>query len=120
MIIDATNSLTGPPTNPANYQQALHQRELFSTLAPNAAHHRAFCSTGWESLGTPGHTDVPHAGPKESHRLVGRLIQDLGQRGCWLGSDPAAFDTLDGVARLWFRLALTQGAGRQVGFRVSQ
>lgn len=119
VIVDATNALIGPPTNSTNYQQALHQSELFRTVLPHAHHHRAFCSTGWESMSNPGCADVPHAGPAATSGLVSQLITDAGQRAWWLGDDPDAFDTLDGLARLWFQLAFSSAANRRIGITIT-
>jgi predicted dinucleotide-binding enzyme len=49
--------------------------------------------------------------------LVERLIADVGLRPVRLGGQDTV-GVLDGVARLWFALALGQEMGRRVAFKV--
>jgi predicted dinucleotide-binding enzyme len=48
---------------------------------------------------------------------VEQLIAAVGLRPVRIG-DLDAVDTLDGIARLWFALALSQDRGRHLAFRV--
>lgn len=62
--------------------------------------------------------DLLWCGPDgDAATLVERLIADVGLRPVRLGDQDTA-GVLDGVARLWFALALGQEIGRHVAFKV--
>jgi hypothetical protein len=124
LLVDATNQLTGPPHDPDNARGPMHQLELFAAHVPRARVFRGFCSTGWEILADPlvdgVRAHLPYAGPDVAadRTLVEGLVTDVGLTPVWLGEGVAAADVLDGVARLWFLLALTGGRGRRLALHV--
>lgn len=122
VVIDATNALTGPPFDPANSRGRLHQLALYRRLTSQVRVHRAFCSVGWEVLEAPNVggdvADVFHTGPASDVAVVAELITNLGMRPVWLGDGDDAADVLDGLARVWFQLALVHGHGRHLAFRL--
>ena len=83
---------------------------------------RAFNSLGWENFDDPDfggvQADLLWCGPDGSAAvLVEELIADVGLRPVRVGGlDQLA--TVDMVASLWFALALGQGWGRQLAFKV--
>ena len=46
-----------------------------------------------------------------------RLIRDVGLRPVWVGG-VEAFDLVDSLTQLWFTLALRQGRGRRLAFKL--
>jgi predicted dinucleotide-binding enzyme len=49
--------------------------------------------------------------------LAERLIADVGLRPVWLGG-VEAFELVDSLTQLWFTLALRQGLGRRLAFKL--
>jgi predicted dinucleotide-binding enzyme len=113
IVLDATNSFGG---GPMNCQQAVAE------AAPGAAYFRAFNTLGWENFANPEfpggeRADLFYAGPDGPPRdKVEALISDVGLRPVWVGG-PEHAETVDGVARLWFALALGRQRGRHTAFR---
>lgn len=66
--------------------------------------------------GTPA--DLFYSGPPSHQQSVEALIEAVGLRPVWVGDGPDAADVLDGLTRLWFTLALQQGRGRHLAFRM--
>ena len=46
------------------------------------------------------------------------LITAVGLRPVWVGDGTHGADLLDGLTRLWFALAINQGRGRHLAFRM--
>jgi hypothetical protein len=111
-VIDASNRV-GMAT--------LHSLVEIATAAPTARLHRAFSTVGWEVMAQPRFEGEPcdlfYCGPAEDRAAIDRLIEDVGFRPMRVGGLEDA-ETVDGVARLWFALALRQGMGRHLGLRV--
>jgi len=62
---------------------------------------------------------MPYAGPDTPDQsAITWLIEDIGFCAVWLGDGQDAIDLTDGLARLWFQLALACGWGRRLGFRL--
>ena len=117
LLLDATNTMG---------RAQLHQVPLLQQGLPRARVYRAFNTLGWENYASPGFdlagTSVPadllYCGPGGTDvPQVERLVSAAGLRPVRIGDLDAA-DLLDGVARLWFALALRQGRGRHLAFRV--
>lgn len=109
VLVDATNSI-GTPT--------MHHADLVG----DTAYFRAFNTVGVENFAAPDFggitADLFYSGPPAQRHLVEPLIEATGMRGIWVGDGPQAADVLDGLTRLWFTLALHQGRGRRLAFRM--
>jgi 8-hydroxy-5-deazaflavin:NADPH oxidoreductase len=113
IIIDAANRMGGGPIN------------SFATLqarTPNARVFRAFNSLGWENFADPVfngvQADLFYCGPDgDAREMVEQLITDVGLRPMRLG-DIDQVGQVDSVTALWFALAIRQGKGRHLAFKV--
>lgn len=109
-VVDATNRVGAGAFN------------SLAVLAPAGVRYvRAFSSLGWENFAEPRFgAEVADlfftAADDQSRQIAEQLIADVGLRPVYVGGDDAV-DVVDGVARLWFRLALNQGRGRHLAFR---
>lgn len=117
LLLDATNTLGG---------DQMHQVGLLTKALPAARIYRAFNTLGWENYANPGFdlddtpvgADMLYCGPKgDDLGQVETLISAAGLRPVRLGDLDAA-DLLDGITRVWFTLAVGQGHGRHLAFRV--
>ncbi len=113
VIVDATNNMGGGPMN---------SLATIASAAPGAHVYRAFNSLGWENFqdttfkGVQG--DLFYAGPEgPSQATVERLISDVGLRPIRVGGADQA-GLVDSVTGLWFALAIGQGMGRRLAFKV--
>lgn len=117
LLIDATNRMG---------RVTFHQLPLFENLTPRARVYRAFCCYGWDVFANPViggvRAELPFCGPGGSPGAAGdlgtveQLISDVGLSPLWLGGLDAA-NTLDGVLRLWYSLAVDRNLGRRLAFR---
>jgi hypothetical protein len=113
VVIDATNNLAVPEPN---------SLASITRHAPGAIPARAFNSLGWENFADPDfagtQADLLWCGPDgEPGTVVERLIADVGLRPMRVGGiDQLA--VVDMLAGLWFALALGQGHGRHLAFKV--
>ncbi len=91
------------------------------TAAPGARVQRAFSTVGWEVMAEPmfgdERADLFYCGPEDDRETMTSLIEDVGFRAVWLGG-PEEAETIDGLARVWFALALRRGLGRHLGLRL--
>jgi predicted dinucleotide-binding enzyme len=104
VAIDASNDLSGGPGG------AMHHLDAWAERAPGVPVARAFCSLGWENIAEPSYDGV-------AAERVETVIRDVGFDPVRIGGADAA-GVLDGVARLWFQLAFSEGLGRALGFRL--
>jgi predicted dinucleotide-binding enzyme len=108
-VIDASNSV-GEPT-----MHHFHEAE-------GLLYYRAFNTLGVENFRQPkfgtSSADLFFSGPARNREVVESLITDVGLRPIWVGDGAGAADLLDGVTRLWFTLAMQQGRGRHLAFRM--
>jgi len=113
IVLDATNSFGNGPMN---------SQQLVAEAAPSAAYYRAFNTLGWENFANPDfpggeRADLFYAGPDGPARaIVEELIAEVGLRPMWVGGAEHV-ETVDGVTRLWFALALGRQQGRHTAFR---
>jgi predicted dinucleotide-binding enzyme len=112
-IVDATNKVGAASMN---------SLEAFAAHAPTAQVFRAFNSLGWENFANPQfggvQADLFYCGPSGAAQAhVEQLIADVGLRPVWVGG-PEQTPTVDAVASLWFALALKQGRGRHLAFKL--
>ncbi|MGH2487498.1 MAG: NADPH-dependent F420 reductase [Ktedonobacterales bacterium] len=112
-VIDATNRMGGG---------AMNSVAALSQAAPSARVYRAFNSLGWENFADPVfggvQADLFYAGPDgDARATVEQLIGDVGLRPVCAGG-PDQVGVVDAVAGLWFALALGQGKGRRLAFKM--
>ncbi len=115
-IIDATNAVRAKPDN---YPTAFH---AFAVLT-NAEMVKCFNCTGFENMADPRYgaikLDMFMAGDSEPAKEVAReLAKDVGFEDCidFGGSDKV--ELLEQFALSWINLAIIQGHGRDIGFKV--
>jgi 8-hydroxy-5-deazaflavin:NADPH oxidoreductase len=113
LVIDASNNLGAPEVNSLGALRA---------SAPAAVLARAFNSLGWENFAHPVFAGVPAdlfwCGPDgDDGALVERLVSDVGLRPVRVGALDQA-PLVDMLASLWFALALGQGRGRHLAFKM--
>jgi predicted dinucleotide-binding enzyme len=113
IVIDATNNLTGGPMN---------NIATLTGRATGVIAARAFNSLGWENFADPDFdgtiADLLWCGPDGPARdRIEALIADIGLNPVRVGGldQLPAVDTL---ASLWFALALGQGHGRRLAFKI--
>ncbi len=113
ILIDAANRMGDPrPDSLATFQAE----------TPRAKTYRAFNTLGWENFADPViggvQADLFFCGPDgDSRATVERLIADIGLRPIWVG-DNDQIGVVDGLLRLWFALAVGQGKGRHLAFKM--
>jgi predicted dinucleotide-binding enzyme len=109
LVVDAVNKLGGP---------VAHQADLVARYAPNARYARAFNTLGGENFAEPDfggtRADLFYSAPERDRAALDDLITAIGLRPMYVGENQQ--DTVDGVLRLWFALAVGQGHGRHLAF----
>jgi predicted dinucleotide-binding enzyme len=109
LVVDAANDIGGP---------VAHHADLVARLAPGARYARAFNTLGGENFAEPDFGGVPadlfYSAPAGDRATLDTLITAVGLRPMYLGDNQQ--DTVDGVLRLWFALAVGQGHGRRLAF----
>lgn len=109
LVIDATNDINGP---------VAHHADAVARLAPTARYARAFNTLGGENLANPDFNGTPadmfYSAPEPDRPTLDTLISAAALRPIYLGD--GQHDTVDGVLRLWFALAISQGRGRHLAF----
>lgn len=109
LVIDAANNVGKP---------VAHHAELVARYAPGARYARAFNTLGGENFADPDFAGTPadlfYSAPAGDRALLDDLITAVGLRPMYLGENQQ--DTVDGVLRLWFALAVGQGHGRNLAF----
>lgn len=115
VVLDASNDLSGGHDGP------MHHIDAWASHAPGALVCRAFNTIGHENVSAPGFpdgvADLFWCGPEAAGARAERVIAATGMRPVRVGG-PEAAGVLDGLARLWFTLAFTQGRGRRLAFRM--
>lgn len=117
IILDAMNSIRVGPEPYANTFEAL------KALTKGTVIVKCFNTTGFENMANPRYGDVAldmfMAGSSEKGKQVARqLALDAGFAECYDfgGDDKAAL--LEQFALCWINLAIMQGQGRGIGFKV--
>lgn len=112
VVIDASNRVGAPRLNSV--------AEIVAA-APGAHVYRAFSTVGWEVMAEPvlegERADLFYCGPDARRQEMTSLIGDVGFRAVWMG-DEDELETVDGLARAWFALALRRGLGRHLALRL--
>lgn len=85
---------------------------------------KCFNSTGFENMTNPiylnfGGIDMFCAGnDKESKAIVQKLARDIGFGECWDFGGDDKVELLEKFALSWINLAIMQGHGREIAFKV--
>lgn len=113
ILIDATNNVG---------QQPMNSLALLRQAAPDSPLFRAFSTLGWENFADPvidgQQVDLFYCGAAgEGETAVKGLIADIGLRPVYVGGLEQV-ELIDALTRLWFALAMQQGKGRRLAFKV--
>ena len=113
ILIDATNRIGS---------EVMNNVAVLAEHAPRAQIYRAFKSLGWENFEEPRlageQIDLFFCGPEGAAReQVEGLIRAVGLRPIYVG-DLGQVTAVDNITRLYFALAMGQGHGRRLGFKV--
>jgi 8-hydroxy-5-deazaflavin:NADPH oxidoreductase len=112
LVVDAANTIGGG--GPAD------NHDVLTGAVPGLRYARAFNTLGWENFadprygGTPG--DLFFSSAEADRAEVETLIEAVGLRPVFVGE--GQHEVVDGVLRLWFALAVGQGHGRHLAFRM--
>lgn len=111
-LIDATNNMRG---------ESRHALGVLREKLPEARLYRAFSSLGWENLANPDFegikADLFFCGDEAARATVEALISDVGLEPVYLGGTDRV-DLVEGMTDMWFNLALKQGMGRRLAFKL--
>lgn len=113
ILLDATNNVSADP---------MHSLDPLRDAAPHSSLFRAFSNLGWENFDNPLfggiRADLFYCGDGgEDQATVNALIADVGLRPIYIGETEKSF-LIDNLTRLWFTLALEQGRGRHLAFKM--
>ena len=118
ILVDATNSIR---TRPEPYPTAFH---ALKALTKSDKVVKCFNSTGFENMTNPvypnfGGIDMFCAGSdKPSKTTVQQLAKDIGFGECWDFGGDDKVELLEKFALSWINLAIMQGHGRNLAFKV--
>ena len=108
LLVDATNRMGGPVAN--------CRAELPGTVR----YARAFNTLGGEVMADPVFggqpADMFFSAPEADRATVEAIVGAVGLRPVYVGADQE--ELLDGLFRLWVTLAMVQGRGRRLAFRL--
>jgi predicted dinucleotide-binding enzyme len=112
LVVDAANTIGG--SGPAD------NHDVLTSVVPGVRYARAFNSLGWENFAEPrfGNTegDLFFSSSAADRPVVETLVEAVGLRPVFVGE--GQHEVVDGVLRLWFALAVGQGHGRHLAFRM--
>jgi 8-hydroxy-5-deazaflavin:NADPH oxidoreductase len=117
-IIDATNSVR---TRPEPYATAFH---ALKDVTKSEKVVKCFNSTGFENMTDPiypnfGGIDMFCAGnDKASKSVVQQLAKEIGFAECWDFGGDDKVELLEKFALSWINLAILQGHGRGIAFKI--
>jgi hypothetical protein len=108
LVIDATNQMGAAEANARR------------NLPPTVRYARAFNTLGGENLADPvfddGRADMFFSGPVADRATVEAVIEGVGLRPVYAGEDQELL--IDNLFQLWIALAVKQGRGRRLAFRL--
>jgi len=108
LVIDATNRMGEPVANSR------------AALPVHIRYARAFNTLGGENMADPvfadGPADMFFSAPGADRSVVESIITGVGLRPVYVGEDEEA--TVDALFQLWIALAIKQGRGRRLAFRL--
>ena len=112
IVIDSTNNMRNPVMN---------NLALLSNEAWGVHLVRAFNNLGWENFDNPTlesiRIDLFYCCDLDSRPVAEQLISEVGLRPVYTG-DLSTAPIVDGLTRLWFALAMGQGYGRRIAFKM--
>jgi len=116
VIIDATNAVG---SHPEPYPTAFH---AFKDLT-SAEVVKCFNTTGFENMANPNYgammIDMFMAGSdKRAKKIAHSLVLDAGFAQCYDFGDDSKVELLEQFALCWINLAIMQGMGRDMAFKV--
>lgn len=117
IIIDATNSVFEGPDGYATGAEALKA----ITGCPDVV--KGFNTTGYENMADPVYhgkgIDMFAAGDsRRGKEIVRKLAEDLGFGHCYDFGGDDKFNLIEQLAICWINLAIMQGVGRDIAFKV--
>ncbi len=118
ILIDTTNSIR---TRPEPYATAYHALKY---LLKSSKIVKCFNSTGFENMANPiypdfGGIDMFCAGDgKEAKAVAQNLAKQIGFSECWDFGGDDKVELLEKFALSWINLAIMQGHGRNLAFKV--
>jgi predicted dinucleotide-binding enzyme len=118
VVIDATNSVR---TRPEPYPTAFH---ALKAITGSEKIVKCFNTTGFENMANPiypafGGIDMFCAGSDASAKKVAQqLASDIGFGACWDFGGDDKVELLEKFALSWINLAIMQGHGRNLAFKV--
>lgn len=108
LVIDATNQMGAPVAN------------CRAALPDSVRYARAFNALGGENMENPmfqdGPADLFFSAPEADRALTEAVIDGVGLRPIYVGEDQE--DLIDALFQLWIALAMKQGRGRRLAFRL--
>jgi 8-hydroxy-5-deazaflavin:NADPH oxidoreductase len=108
LVIDATNRMGEGVANSR------------AALPPDVRYARAFNTLGGENMADPvfpdGRADLFFSAPLGDRTTVETIVEGVGLRPVYVGEDQEVI--VDSLFRLWIELAITQGRGRRLAFRL--
>jgi predicted dinucleotide-binding enzyme len=108
LVIDATNRMGGAVSNAR------------AMLPSSVRYARAFNTLGGENMADPvfadGRADMFFSAPQSDRATVDAVIEGVGLRPVYVGEDQEAI--IDALFQLWIALAVKQGRGRRLAFRL--
>ena len=116
IIIDATNAVR---SKPQNHPTAYHAFEALT----HAEVVKCFNSTGFENMKNPNYgniqLDMFMAGKSDQAKSVAaQLSRDAGFENCYDFGGSDKVELLEKFALSWINLAILQGMGRDLGFKI--
>jgi hypothetical protein len=118
-IIDATNSIR---VTPENYPTVYH---AIKSMTKSDAVVKCFNSTGFENMLNPMYQgegiDMFCAGDnKNAKQIAEQLSKDIGFAACYDFGGDDKVELLEKLALSWINLAIMQGHGRDIAFKILQ
>ena len=117
IVIDATNSIR---VKPDNYPTAYH---AIKAITKSDAVVKCFNSTGFENMLNPTFKgegiDMFCAGDnKQAKQIAEQLSKDIGFASCYDFGGDDKVELLEKFALSWINLAIMQGLGRDIAFKI--
>lgn len=120
IIVDTTNSVR---TRPEPYPTAFH---ALKAMTQSEKIVKCFNTTGYENMANPVYpdgrgVDMFCAGDHhESKTVVQQLAREMGFCECWDFGGDDKVELLEKLALSWINLAIMQGHGRGMAFRIAR